>query len=325
MLTTVVGNYPKIGGGRAPNLRTALNRYDRGEVTWEEVERVAKEVTKEVLEEQAQAGVDLVTDGHIRWEDGQTYFARRIAGFSINGLTRYFDNNTYFRQPVVEGRLHWQGPISVEDFTFARSHSSKPVKPVVTGPYTLARLSILQGGYPDIRELALDLAEILNQEARALEEAGATLIQFDEPAILRNPQDFPVLQEASQRVTQDLSAKTAIYTYFRDVAAIAPDFFTLPFQVFGLDFVSGPRNWELLKDFPSDKELGLGVVDARNTRMETVEEIVKAVQRAAEHVSPERLYVNPSAGLEYLPRKNAYQKLCRLVEGVQKAREVMHA
>lgn len=325
MLTTVVGNYPKIGGSKAPNLRTALNRYDRGEVTRGEVERIANEVTKEVMEEQAEAGVDLITDGQVRWEDGQTYFARKISGFSVNGLTRYFNNNTYFRQPVVEGRLQWQGPISVEDFTFARSHSSKPVKAVVTGPYTLARLSILQGGYADVKELALDLAEILNNEARALEQAGAALLQFDEPATLKNPQDFAVLQQASQRVVQGLGAKTAIYTYFFDVAPMAPDFFALPFQVFGLDFVSGPRNWELLKDFPRDKELGLGVVDARNTRMETVEEITEAVQRAMEHVSPDRLYVNPSAGLEYLPRKNAYQKLCRLVEGAQKAREVLHA
>ena len=124
-------------------------------------------------------------------------------------------------------------------------------------------------------------------------------------------------------VTQGLSAKTAIYTWFRDVSATAPDLFQLPFQVFGLDFVWGPRNWGALTHFPAGKELGLGIVDARNTRLEPVEEIVDSIKRAAEFVSPERIYVGPSAGLDYLPRQSAYDKMVRLVEGVRAAEAVL--
>ena len=93
--------------------------------------------------------------------------------------------------------------------------------------------------------------------------------------------------------------------------------------MFGLDFVAGAANFGIVRDVPEGVGLGLGVVDARNTRLESVEEIVEAVRWASERVSPDRLYVNPSCGLEYLPRDRAYQKLVRLVEGVNKAKEVL--
>jgi 5-methyltetrahydropteroyltriglutamate--homocysteine methyltransferase len=142
LITTVGGNYPKIGPGtKAPNLRTAISRGDRGELTEKDIQDVRAQVTAEVIADQIKAGKDLVTDGLIRWDDGQTYLARAIHGFSFTGLIRYFDTNTYFRQPVVEGLLKWSSPITVADYEFAASNSAHPVKAVLTGPYTLARLS----------------------------------------------------------------------------------------------------------------------------------------------------------------------------------------
>ncbi len=320
---TVVGTYPKIGQpGAAPNLRTAIHRFDAGEMTAEELRRVEDQVTAEVLAQQAEAGVDLVTDGKIRWDDGQAYFIRAIDGFTVHGLTRYFDTNTYYREAEATSKVSWPGPIGVADYTFAKEHSVRPVKAVVTGPYTLARLS-QPGVYGSVAALARDLAALLNREALALQEAGAGLIQFDEPAICRWPEDLGILQEVSGIVTQGLTAKTAIYTWFRDVADLAPDFFDLPYQVIGLDFVWGPRNWESLRQFPAGKELGLGIVDGRNTRLEPVQEIVEGVRRATEHVSPDRISVSPSCGLDYLPRQQAYDKLVRLVEGVRAAEGVL--
>ena len=135
MITTVVGNYPKIGPGtKAPRLRNAINQLDRGRITEEELRRVEDEVTREVIQEQIDAGIDLVTDGQIRWDDGQTYFARGIKGFSINGLIRYFDSNTYYRHPVPEKALESQGPIAVKDYEFAVANSARPAKAVITGP-----------------------------------------------------------------------------------------------------------------------------------------------------------------------------------------------
>ena len=132
-----------------------------------------------------------------------------------------------------------------------------------------------------------------------------------------------LFQQLSRRVVESVKVKTAVYTYFGDAVELGEGFLDSPFQVIGLDFASGKRNWELLSRFPDDKELGFGIVDARNTRLETVEALVEAIQRVTSYLSPSRLYVNPSAGLEYLPRKSACQKLRRMVEGVHKAREVV--
>jgi 5-methyltetrahydropteroyltriglutamate--homocysteine methyltransferase len=72
MQTTVVGNYPKIPNRPRPGrYRNALNKRDRGEITNEELAEVANEVTIEVIQEQIDAGVDIVTDGQIRWDDDQ--------------------------------------------------------------------------------------------------------------------------------------------------------------------------------------------------------------------------------------------------------------
>lgn len=323
MKTTVVGNYPKTGPGtRAPNLRTAISRADQGRITREELHRIEDEVTREALEEQARAGVDLVTDGHIRREDEQTYFASRIGGFSINGLIRYFDTNTYYRQPVAEGKLEWQGPISVADYKFAAANSARPVKAAMPGPYTLARLSRWPG-YSSLRDVVLDLARVLNQEARALADADAPVVQFDEPALVRNKADFSLFEEAAAILVRDVNTITALYTYFGDISGISDRFLGLPFDILGLDFVVGGANFRSLAGFPETKWLGLGIIDARNTRMETVEEIVGHIRRVGQWVPPERIYVNPNCGLEFLPRDNAYRKLVRMVEGVARAREVL--
>ena len=95
MFATVVGSYPKIPNKPRPaRLRNAINKFDRGDITREELNTVADDVTIEVLQEQIDAGLDLVTDGQIRWEDEQTYLARSLEGVSINGLIRWFDTNT---------------------------------------------------------------------------------------------------------------------------------------------------------------------------------------------------------------------------------------
>jgi 5-methyltetrahydropteroyltriglutamate--homocysteine methyltransferase len=324
LIKTVAGNYPKIGSPtKVPSLRQALARLDEGKITPEELRKIEEQVTQEVIDQQVSAGLDLVTDGAIRWDDAQTYFARGLEGFSINGLLRYFDTNVYYRQPIVEGPVKWTRATSVADYQFAAAYSPKSVKAVVIGPYTLAKLSISRH-YKSFKKLVLDLAKALNQEAKALEEAGAPVIQFDEPAILKHPKDFDLFEESCHEVTKGITkAKTALYTYFGALDGLYPHFLDLPFDIIGLDFVQGKRNWDSLKSFPQSKELGFGIVDARNTKLETVEELVEALRRISAFVPLSRLHINPSCGLEFLPRANAYNKLVRMVEGAQRAQEVL--
>ena len=108
MQTTAVGSYPKIPNRPRPaRLRQAYARLDRGDITPEELAQVEDEVSVEVIQEQVEAGLDLITDGQVRWEDDQTHIMRRLTGVEIGGLQRYLDTNTYYRQPEVVGPLRW--------------------------------------------------------------------------------------------------------------------------------------------------------------------------------------------------------------------------
>lgn len=319
MITTVVGNYPKIPDLPAPGKwRSAVEKFQKGQIDEAALRQVEDEVTLEAIREQVASGVDVITDGQIRWEDGQTHFARKVRGFSIDGLQRYFDTNVYFREPVAEGELTWVEPITAGEYEFAKAHSARPVKPVVTGPFTLAKLS-RNAHYPTFREFALALAQVLNKELRALETAGAPLIQVDEPALCQHKPDYPIFEEAMAVLTSGVGTKTILCTYFGDVGGLYPQILTLPFDVIGLDFVAGYRNWDLLRSAPFTKELMCGILDARNTRVESSEEIVRAIRRISEIVPLDRLAIAPSAGLEFLPRGVARRKLDALVEGTRAA------
>ncbi|MDR7416660.1 MAG: methylcobamide--CoM methyltransferase [Armatimonadota bacterium] len=314
MITTVVGSYPKIPDLPASGRwRSAKEKLERGEISPEEFLQVEREVTLEVIQEQVEAGIELITDGQIRWEDAQTYFARGLTGFTLDGLQRWFDTNMYYRMPVAEGEVLWTDPITVEDYRFAKAHSPRPVKPVITGPYTLARLS-QNRYYATFEDFVLNLALALNQELRALDAEDPPLIQVDEPGILRHKGDFPLFREAMITLTEGVRAPLALYTYFGDVLDIYPEILDLPFDVIGLDFVAGPRNWEALEKAPFEKWLGFGILDARNTRLESLEDLLRALDRVSRYVPLDRIYLNPSAGLEFLPRKVARAKLQRLVE-----------
>lgn len=321
MKTTVVGNYPKIPDPPAPGRwRTSVEKVQRGEMSPDDLHRVEDEVTIEVLREQAEVGIDVVTDGQIRWEDGLTYFARRLTGFTINGLQRYFDTNIYYRQPVVTGEVTWREPIAAPDYTFAAAHSPRPVKPVVTGPLTLAALS-RDEFYGNRDQLVMALAAALNSELRAIAKSGATLIQVDEPGLLVQRDRFPVFRRAMEALWDGVDARRALYTYFGHIDGLYPAILDLPVDLLGLDFVAGARNWEVIRRARFTKDLGLGIVDARNTRLEIPDEIAAACRRAAEIVPASSLYVGPSAGLEFLPRRVARGKLEALVAGVRRAGE----
>jgi 5-methyltetrahydropteroyltriglutamate--homocysteine methyltransferase len=253
----------------------------------------------------------------VRWDDDQTYVARRLAGVEIGGLQRYLDTNTYYRQPEITGAVSWREPILVRDYRFAAENSAKPVKAIITGPYTLAALS-LDKHYGSREKLALALAEELRNEVEALAQAGASIIQVNDPVIVFNKEDIDLFCRALTRMVEGVQAEVGLYTWFGSVEGILPALLELPVDTLGLDFVSGRDNWQALAGVRFDKKLGAGIVDGRNTRIESLEQIEESLRRLAESVPPDKIYVNPSCGLEYLPRETAFDKLKRMVEGARR-------
>lgn len=321
MIITVVDHYPKIPNPpREAKLRKAIHAFDQGKIAKEELERIFDEVTKEVIEEQISAGVELITDGQIRWEDGQSYIGRKLEGIEIGGLFRYFDNNTYYRQPIVKGEIKWKEPIILEDWKKAQNWAGEiPVKAVLTGPYTLARLSKNEY-YKDLSSLVHAYANALFEEVKLLEENHLSYLQFNEPSIQYFPEDFDLFLEIYKKIRKVYSGRLAIYTFFHTILPLKDRLRDLPVDILGIDFVSRKENFEILKEFPKNLSLGYGIIDARNTKLETPEQIKNLVESALEYVPEERLYINPSCGLEYLPRERAYEKLVNLVKGINLVR-----
>ena len=323
MQTTVVGNYPKIPNRPRPaRLRQAINRRDRGEITNEELARIEDEVTIEVIEEQAEAGVDIISDGQVRWDDDQTHIMRGLGNVEIGALQRYLDTNTYYREAEIAGAVSWREPILVRDYRFAAENSPKPVKAVITGPYTLATLAV-DKHYGSREKLAMALAEELRNEVQALAQAGASMIQVNDPVIVFNKGDIDLFCRALTRMLDGVQAETALYTWFGSADGILPALLDLPVDTIGLDFVSGRDNWEAVKSVSFSKRLGAGIVDGRNTRIESLEQIEESIRRLSEVVPPDKIYVNPSCGLEYLPREVAFEKLKIMVQGARLAEGVL--
>lgn len=310
-------SYPRVGASREQQrLRRAYAQRERGEFSPDAFSQVQDSVIAEVIEEQAAAGCELLTDGQIRWYDSISHLAGRLAHVEINGLLRYFDTNFYFRQPVITGKVTWREPLIVEEFRYAKKISSRSIKPVLTGPYTLAISSIRQTPvYGDLGTLVLDLSAALAQEVSALAAAGAELIQVEEPAILKHPQDLPLLQQALTPLSKVRgSARLALYTYFGDATPIYEALQELPVEILGLDFTYAPGLPEKIATLGSQKTLGLGLIDGRNTRMETADQVFPRLEKILPHVPGGVVYLNPSCGVEYLPREKAVAKLRLLKE-----------
>ena len=319
MQTTVVGNYPKIPNRPRPaRLRNALNKRDRGELTDEDVVKVQDEVTAEVIAEQVEAGVDIVTDGQVRWDDDQTYVTRTMKGVTIGGLQRYLDTNTYYREPEVTSDLKpAAASVLVRDWQFAQKQTDRPVKAVLPGPFTLACLSV-DKHYGSIEKLSLAYAEALRADVDGLVAAGCKHIQVNDPIVVFRKDDAGIFARAITRLLDGVSgAETGVYTWFGDAGGILPELLSTPADVIGLDFVAGPANWDAIKPASFDKKLGFGAIDGRNTRMESAREIADAVARITETVPADRLYLNPSCGLEYLPRETAFDKMKTMVDGAR--------
>jgi len=345
ILASLLNSYPRIGDRPAEQvLRRALHGADRGELQPSAVSEAEDEMTRLALREQSDAGMDLLSDGQIRWHDPVSHVARGLAGFRIEGLLRYFDTNTYYRQPAAVGPIGRVRPFLVEAYRFAAAAAApRPVKGIVTGPITLARLSRDARGR-GMRDLVLEIASALNRELLDLEAAGAGFIQVDEPALARFPGATDLLRLAMRRLVAGLSsARVILATTFGDVTPLFDDLASLPAAILGFDVVAAVHRMEAGGAVPAGAATGLGtrlaaglvpgtglllgIIDGRNTRLEdpgdTYEQRVRPILealRTSRRIAPE-VHLAPNHGLEFLPRDTARAKLSLLAALRDRARQ----
>jgi 5-methyltetrahydropteroyltriglutamate--homocysteine methyltransferase len=315
MILTGMGSYPRIGDTtEQQRLRRAIHRLDRGEIDRDDLYAVADDVTAEVIRDQVQVGLDWVTDGCIRWEDMVSHVANKLPNVRRGGLLRHFDSNTYVRQPVVTGPIGWERPVVAAESAFAVAESPKPVKAVVTGPYTVAKYSDDQH-YGALEPLVMDYAAALNNEVKAVMATGVSCVQIDEPSILQEPGDWLLFERAMARLMDGVPGTTAIATYFGDAVPLVSQLLSLPFTIVYFDCSYAPLVVDALRGKGEGRHIGVSVVDARNTKLESLADVQGNVQMAQDIVGSHNLHITPSAGLEFLPRKRAYEKLERMIAG----------
>ena len=317
LVTTTVGSFPK-----PPYLQKARNQFAAGKLSREELGELEKQATREVIALQEEIGLDILVDGEMARGDMVVYFAEHLEGMEVGGLVRSYGNR-YYHKPVVKDVLRWKEPITVDLWRYAQSLTEKPVKGMLTGPYTMVEWSFLEG-YDTFRQAVLEMAKAINYEALELDRAGAPFIQIDEPALSTRLEDIELAIEAMAIATEGVNAKTGTHICYGDFVSAYPRFFDMPVTQFDMEMANSSHDLvELLKTegFPEGKEIAWGVVDVHSHVIETVDDVVAEIKRGLEVLPPERLFIDPDCGLKTRTWDESADKLRVIMEGVHKVRK----
>lgn len=313
------GSYPKIPAGPGPSVRSAIQRFDRGRGTPVDLDRTYREVTRRVLDLSAEVGLDLATDGQIRANDWFDPVVRDVDNVYSEGLLRLYDNNFYYRHPVVRGRLAFQGGTLAYWTRQALAVSRVPLKVVLPGPFTFLALSEDQS-YHDRERWLNDLVAVLKLERDALAAAGVAEIQWDEPELARTgAQQADRVGEVLAELLEggSVSQSLALFWGRKSHEWLRP-LVSLPLARVYVDTVADPDAWSGLAGDRWPYEVGVGAVDARGVRLEDPAELADRLEPVLARQSPDRVWLTPSSGLELLPPDRAESKL-RLLATVREA------
>jgi len=296
--------------------------------------RVAPELLKEaqddavlsILEDQHQAGVDIVTDGEVRRESYSAPLANAPEGIDRERVETLIGRaGKPNKVPLITGPLKRIAPVHVEDVKFLRAHTDRTVKITIPGPFTLSQLAVSEY-YKTPEEVAMAYAEVVNEEMKALYEAGADIVQFDEPylqARYDDAKDYGV--KAINRALEGIEGTTALHVCFGYAAMVSDKsgdgYSCLPLvsdiNVDQVSIEAAQPDLDLgaaLNALPG-KTIMVGVLDLGDETPETPEIVADRLRAALEFLPPERIIAAPDCGLKYLPRDSARAKLKALGEG----------
>ena len=306
LLTTTVGSF-----GKPDYLQKARNAHARGKLGESELSELERKATEEWIRRQERLDIDILVDGEMYRGDMVAYFAERLEGFRIGGLVRSYGNR-YYHKPIIASKVGRPKPMTVDWFRYSQSLTDRPVKGMLTGPYTMLDWSYNEA-YKTRRDAALALAEVVRQEAEDLQAAGARYIQIDEPAIHARPEEIDIAIEAMGVVTQNLDAKTVSHICYGDFAAIYPKVLDLPVDQLDLAMANYGYRWlELFDKHPFTKELAIGIVDVHSHETESVATAADGIRKGLRYVSKERLLPHPDCGLKTRTVEESEEK-CRVV------------
>lgn len=313
--TTSVGSLPK-----PDYILKARAKYSRNEINYEDLKALELQATKFWVEKQDTIGLDIIVDGEMYRGDMVAFFAETMRGFQTGELVRSYGNR-YYRKPVISGEVKWCRPITVDWWRYAQSLTTKPVKGMITGPYTIMDWSFNEH-YPTRYDATIAIAQELRKEVEALVDAGAKIIQVDEPAISTRVDELTLACEAMDIITK------GIYTYFichicyGNFAPAYKQMFSL--GVDNLDLETSHRLLTLedfLKGNKSNKDISYGVIDVHQHTLETVDEISSRIRHALTLFDADAIWIDPDCGLKTRTVDEAVSKLINMQCAVERIRQ----
>jgi len=286
--TTVVGSYPVVKSGGLMSLLDPL-----------------RPAVETAVGDQLAAGIDIISDGQVRG-DMITAFASHLPG--IRG------------QEVIGKIQPASGGITVGDTRYAVSKAPK-VKGIITGPTTLAHgLHISTPMYRNKEELVPDIAAALLSEARALEAAGITLLQIDEPILSTGIADLAVAKQAIEQFTAGLHIPVCMHVC-GNLGNVLDEILKFNVNVLDFEFANNPANLDLLsrRDL-AGRMIGYGCVDSTTDRIESSAEIRKRIEKGVEIFDPKIMLIDPDCGMRMRTREAAYAKLKYMCDATKEVR-----
>ncbi len=337
LLTTTIGAYPKpasvpVMDWFAKDAMTTSLPTENYDATLRDMGAEAEAIftagTREVIEDQVAAGIDVPTDGEVRRENYIHYHCRQLSGFDFEILTtKSLREGAYeAKLPTIVGPVAAAAPFLPHDWRVAQSFTTRPVKMTLPGPMTIADTTV-DHHYGDKKKLGQDLAAALNAEILALAEAGCRQIQIDEPLFARQPKDALAFGlENIERCWHGVPAgvtktmhiccgypnhlddcdypKADPAAYF-DLAKAVDESAT---DAVSLEDAHRHNDLALLDAFKKTTVV-LGVIAIAKSRVETLEELRERLQAALQHLPANRLIAAPDCGLGHLTRELAIAKM----------------
>ena len=347
MLTTVIGSYPKPNYLKITDWFNAKGGTDTENPTkyyskevkqmGEKTEELFLQAATEVIKDQIECGIDIVTDGEVRRENYIHYHCRHIAGVDFETLTEKVARTGNYKcwLPTITAKVEAQDSFLVHDWKVSQKLSSKPVKITIPGPMTIAD-TIANTYYKSDDKMGFDLAEVINVEIKRLQKAGCKYIQVDEPLFARKPQqaiDFGIDNLAKcfeglentevEKITHICCGypdKLDVINYPKapldSYKKIAKALDASLIDSVSIEDAHRYNDLELLRNFTKTKVI-FGLIKIASSQIETKEEIENRVLDALNYIDKQQLIAAPDCGLGHLPRQLAIEKL-KIMVGVAK-------
>lgn len=278
----------------------------------EELTEVYDSLRTEVIETQQNADLSYIVEGQLRWDDMLAHPLTIHENVETRGLLRYYDNNNFYREPVVTGPLTPSGDLA-KDLEKATENTNS-LQAIIPGPYSLADLATDEY-LNDREEFIAEIAGYLVSELRECPPVESMAII--EPSLVTSPPDreeYAVIASLIADVASAVEADVILQSYWGVLAGgLYEELLTTSITGVGFDWVTAAdESKELLSEYGVPETVSIGVVDGQNTLVESPEDIQEELAWFDDTTGidrPETIVITPNTELFYLPVSKFEAKL----------------